>query len=467
MKKKIILGILAVFFLLLFGVITNCVFTAYDLINSIILNQPESFIKKYQTIKACSFNNSYFTRLPEFLDNNKYIILLQNNTEIRPTGGFMGSYAVLNFNNNTLRQWRIEDIYIPDGQLKGHVDPPAPIQQAFRQGWWKLRDSNWEIDFNDAAQDINWFFEKGGEKEIDGIIGLNFGLVKKWIGIIGPINPHGYSEEINQSNFYKLAQSYAQENSFPGSMQKRNYLSAVGEVLLDRTLHANFVKKIKVAKLIFNNLENQQMMIWFKDESLSSEVKKLNWDGGLGDYDMDYLYIVETNLGVNKANCCVERKVEHEVDTDQDLLEKISIKFENMNTLESSRPPLAWGGDYLNYLRIVVPKNAQITDVKIDGVVYSKASKRDFEIPISKDFFYTIDEKDRFKIIGLWVKVKALSSATVEVAYNLAVATFDNQYLLNIKRQPGIEYLPYKLILNGQEVFNKDIYADSVIRFKL
>ena len=38
-----------------------------------------------------------------------------------------------------VRSVEIKDIYVPDGQLVGHVDPPLPIQQAFGQGWWKLR----------------------------------------------------------------------------------------------------------------------------------------------------------------------------------------------------------------------------------------------------------------------------------------------------------------------------------------
>ena len=63
----------------------------------------------------------------------------------------MGSYAVVRSQESGVRSVEIKDIYVPDGQLVGHVDPPLPIQQAFGQGWWKLRDSNWDTDFTAAA----------------------------------------------------------------------------------------------------------------------------------------------------------------------------------------------------------------------------------------------------------------------------------------------------------------------------
>lgn len=68
----------------------------------------------------------------------------------------MGSYARL------LPQLQILDIYTPDGQLAGHVEPPAPIQKAFQNGEWRLRDSNWDPDFTVAAPQDSLVSRAGG-----------------------------------------------------------------------------------------------------------------------------------------------------------------------------------------------------------------------------------------------------------------------------------------------------------------
>src|SRR3989338_4365332 len=52
-----------------------------------------------------------------------YLVLFQNNLEIRPTGGFIGSYGLLTIEDGHVSDFRIFDVYQADGQLKGHVEP--------------------------------------------------------------------------------------------------------------------------------------------------------------------------------------------------------------------------------------------------------------------------------------------------------------------------------------------------------
>ena len=85
----------------------------------------------------------------------------------------MGSYAVIRSQELGVRSVRVEDIYQPDGQLVGYVEPPAPIKKAFPFGSWKLRDANWDPDFPKTAETLMWYFKKAGEGEFDGVIATN------------------------------------------------------------------------------------------------------------------------------------------------------------------------------------------------------------------------------------------------------------------------------------------------------
>ena len=138
------------------------------------------------------------SNLPEIL-NKDYVVLLQNNTELRATGGFMGSYARLRFRNGTLQNTKFEDIYEPDGQLYGYVKPPAPLDLAFDHGSWKLRDSNWDPDFRVSAPQIAWFFGQGGEV-VDGLVALNLTTVLKVLEVL----------EMPTKNLVNLAQTSAE-----------------------------------------------------------------------------------------------------------------------------------------------------------------------------------------------------------------------------------------------------------------
>src|SRR3990167_4553646 len=89
------------------------------------------------------FAISILARSP-FSGEKRYLILLQNQMELRPTGGFLGSYAVAKIKNGKLVDVSVQDIYEPDGRVTEHIEPPEPIQEAFQLGTLRLRDANWD-----------------------------------------------------------------------------------------------------------------------------------------------------------------------------------------------------------------------------------------------------------------------------------------------------------------------------------
>ena len=106
-----------------------------------------------------------------------YLVLFQNNMELRPTGGFIGSYALLNIGNGKMKGFSISDVYTADGQLKGHVDPPDAIRKYLAQPHFFLRDSNYDPDFVVSSEKAIWFLQKELGINVDGVIGINLFLV--------------------------------------------------------------------------------------------------------------------------------------------------------------------------------------------------------------------------------------------------------------------------------------------------
>src|SRR3990167_11140202 len=339
----------------------------------------------YSLFRWCTNGLPYLDRFPEILDG-KYIVFLLNNRELRPAGGFMGSFARVEFEKGNLVGIRVQDIYVPDGKLVGHVEPPYPVQESFRQGWWKLRDANWDPDFGSAAATVKWFLEQGGETGIKGIAAVNLDLIQRWLGVIGWVNVPEFGEVVNADNMYSLAQKYAETSWYEGSKQKQEFLGAVGEEVVNLTRNVSIRKYIPLMKLFYEELSKKQMQMWFEDEEMRRIVDSLGWGGRIEKpgREIDLLYVVESNLGANKSNCCVERRLTHDVKRDEHVTrEKLRIEWMNTSEYDSPVKPVFWGGNYLTYVRVVLPEEAKIQDIKVRGLILRMSTPNDFLMPNS------------------------------------------------------------------------------------
>jgi len=366
MKRWLILAGITI--LAVAGVGGGCSYSALDTGRRIINNQYSNSNLTAKSFKWCTNGLPFVDRIEKLL-GGKYIILLQNNTELRPSGGFMGSYAAISTDKTGIKRIYVQDIYEPDGKLPGHVEPPYPIQEAFGQGWWKLRDANWDPDFASAAGAVRWFMEQGGENNINGVIAVNLGLVNQLIEIFGPINLVTYDEVITDKNFYNLAQKYAETRIEGNRTDKRGFLAAVGVVLEERIKSLEVIKSIKLIKLIFQELRKGEILVWMRDPEIQKEIEFRGWGGRLTDGwngDSDYLYIVESNLGANKANCCLDRDLRFEIGKESNK-QKIAINWVNNNEFENPKPPTFWGGNYINYMRVIIAKDKNIVSVSVSG----------------------------------------------------------------------------------------------------
>jgi hypothetical protein len=367
------------------------------------------------------------------------VILLQNHHEIRATGGFMGSYAKLNLNSNKkdvsddypLFNVSLQDIYVPDGQITGHVEPPVPIQQAFGQGWYRLRDSNWEPDFKTSSKTIRWFLEKGDEINPDVLVAVNLSTIEKILQVTGPIKVDGLTDALDTQNISLLLQNQIQKNFFPGSTTKKDILTSAKISFFERLSSLSFTQKLQVFSLISKDLKEGEIFIHAEDKKLQAFLEKRNWAGKLEPTPckkrenclQDTLAVIESNLGSNKANQFVTRQVTHRINPNRDrssINHQIIINFQNSSPSKDPEPPQHHGGDYLNYLRIYLPQKA--FDIKTSSNI--------------KDF--NSQSKFNFKEIGFFHLTKHQSSSSFSVSYHLPIKD-EKIYQLSLLKQPGVD----------------------------
>jgi len=375
--------------------------------------------------------------IPEILGldgkRREYMVLLQNEMEIRATGGFVGSYAILSFEGGRLLSFEVKDVYEADGQLKGHVEPPEEIKKYLGEAGWFMRDANWQASFPQTSREIQWFLEKETGRKVDGVIGMDLAVAKMILGVTGEIYVPDFKEKVNKDNLYEQAEFWSETNSFPGSTQKASFLGGLGTQLFEEIKNLKTTKRWELMMGMVEMLERNEIQLGFNHSETAEAMAEAGWDGSVYEGECsgprcyaDYLYVVESNLGINKANYFLYRNMEERVDISAGWIKR-DLKINYENTAKSSNWP---GGDYKNYLRVYLPKEAEVTEIGMgeDGVIRT--------IPMVSVKMREIYGK---KEVGFLVTVPIRKKVTVEIKYQSnGVGQGDKfSYLQYIQRQSG------------------------------
>lgn len=293
-----------------------------------------------------------------------YLILLQNNMELRPGGGFIGSFAQINFEGGKLKKLEVNDIYAIDGQLKIHVEPPAEIKSDLGQKDWFLRDSNFEPDFPTAARQAEWFYTQETGARVEGVVALDVSAIENLLKVVGSLDLADYNEQITSENLFEKAIAHAEQNFFPGSQAKKTFLTALTAQTLNKIFFLPSPNWPGIVDALGESLEGKHLSLYLNDPKLFSFLLAQNWTGALprstqveSNKTLDFLAPVEANLGGNKANYYLTRsyKLQTGIGKDGEINQRLKISYINRS------PDNTWpGGLYKNRFRVYLPFGSKL-----------------------------------------------------------------------------------------------------------
>jgi hypothetical protein len=415
-----------------------------------------------------------------------YLILLGNDTEMRANGGFAGSYAKITLDNSPQKpisslekiglsinskfdaDLDFQDIYVPNGQLEGHVAPPTPIQQAFGHGTWELANADWEPDFPTAAAAIRWFLEKGDEINPDILAIVNLSTIKKILNIVGPFPVSEYSATITPDNLYLFLQGKSEVGFFPGSTQKKDTLLTVGKAFTKKANSLSFIKKIKIAHLLYSDLVNQNIVVNSSNQSFQDLLNQKNFSGVLKPASFDHYSLIETNLGANKANAYVTRQTAHIITAtiSGQINHQAKVTFHNSSSEANPNPPFHYGGNYIAYLRFYIPTIATDIQVHQDGppptAIVANPPMSGGQVTENLPLIPHVNSKYGFTEIGFWHTTAAGTTSTVNLSYNLSLLN-TKEYTLTILKQHGMVSSPQEVSLFGK-IYSLPLHQDFFIK---
>lgn len=290
--------------------------------------------------------------------DKRYLLVFQNNTEARASGGFMGSFAIVDFKQGEIK--KIESpgggTYDTEGGLRRLVKAPEPLWLV--NPLWHLWDANWWPDWRRSAQKIMWFYEKSDGSTVDGVISLTPDVVINLLKIIGPIDltaKHGVV--IGPDNFMDTVQVIAEQKQHI-TLEPKQIIGDMMAVIMDRLPNLDQKQYLEIVKVLEASLAQKDILLYLTDDQLQTRVEKMGWDGRIKSVSGDYLSVINTNIGGAKSDKRIAQTITHEakLSADGSIFNTVTIIREHKGV----KGELFSGVRNVNWLRVYVPLGSRL-----------------------------------------------------------------------------------------------------------
>jgi hypothetical protein len=301
--------------------------------------------------------------LPDLLGHDRpktYLVLFQNNTELRPTGGFIGSFALLTIYQGKVSDLFFDNVYNLDGQLELRgLTQAAPCPLCRLSPNWAMRDANWFIDFPTSARKVAEFYSEIGSEELDGVIAIDPVFVKDFLQLTGPVYLSKWNETITAENLVELLQ-YKVDIEYKDSEDPKLIMVDLTKAVMDRLLRIERSEWKRSMDLIKSNLDRKHILVYPFDAPSVRFMAQMKWDGGIDQVDRDYLTVNNANISANKASQFLQQKYDltTQIQIDGSVENTLHIDYQNTSTWD-------WPGDEItNYQRVCVPLGSELVDAR-------------------------------------------------------------------------------------------------------
>jgi len=381
----------------------------------------------------------YLPELAGYGRDKNYLVLFQNNMELRPSGGFIGSYGIATVRDGEIISMSTDDIYNLDKHSKDKLLVPAPWPMTAYNGqkYLFLRDANWSPDWPTDAKQIEWFWDTERANaglppiRLDGIIAITPDFIANFLELTGPITADGIV--FNHDNFTLELEkavefSYAQKG-IPLS-ERKGIIGDLSKEIIDRLLSSSPKDLLKVWMVVKKDIEEKHIITWMKDPEIQEYISQENWTGEVRQTEGDYLYVVDANLAALKTDSVMRREISYglSVDKNGDLIGRASATYRHTGKLV---PALI--SKYRTYTRVYVPEGSWFTRA------YLQDSKGITELGLLKEA--SIGNELGKRYLGTFLTVDPGADKTLVVEYRLPekVKTLyrNGTYKLTVQKQPG------------------------------
>lgn len=411
--------------------------------------------------------------LPDLLGANtprKYLVLFQNDKELRPTGGFITAYSIFTLDKGVIRVDKSDNIYNLDNGISGKPKAPQVFIDYLKVRTLNLRDSNLSPDFTESMKTFNSLYDKArGKVEVDGIIALDTSVLVETIKILDDsVSAAGmtFTTKIDKRcNCPQVIYALEENISIPLSLDLRvSNLAAIQagrKSIIGDLMYAIMDKALKSSPKVYwgplvqtfvTQMNQKHVLFNLYDSDAQKGISTINADGRIKAYSGDYLHINESNLGGAKANLFVTKSVtqDYKVAGDGSIIKTVTIDWKNpyrASDCNLERGNLCLNAALTDWLRIYVPEGSTLVD--------SKGS----EVKLK-----TFDDLGKTVYEGI-ITVRPQGTAKFTISYKLpANVKFNPDLAALVQKQPGTYSDQYTIKVNGSKKSEFSLLTDKELK---
>lgn len=268
-----------------------------------------------------------------------YLVLLENNDEMRLGGGFIGSLALVTLNDGRLAPIEFHDVYEYDNRF--HEDIPMPIPELTGlTTQWRLRDSNYSVDFPTSAKKAAWFLEHEGGPGVDGVIAVNLSAAQSFLEDTGALSIPSLSKSLTAETFPAVLSTLIEAKTF-GKTTPKAVLGEVLNAFMSKALNPQTAATLGASA--WKQIQKKQLLFFDKDPSVQKLFTDLGMDGTepkLSTLEGDFFMPTFENIGGNKTERYVKTELSHDTQILDDGSMVATVSITRTHTFDDAA--LAW-----------------------------------------------------------------------------------------------------------------------------
>lgn len=381
---------------------------------------------------------------------HSFLILFQNNHELRAGGGFLGSYMLLDMNDGKISKMDTIDVYQTDGQLVDVVPAPPGIDKVADRLY--MRDANYSPDFPTTARQVMWFLEHSRGPSVDTVIAIDQTVAEAMLEWTGPLNLENFPYAIRADNFNDLV-SYFVEAKLSETQTPKQILIDLMPVFKEKLLSMNNVSSL--AGVMEKLITGRHIQVYSSDPDIQALAQRFNADSSIiAPRDgVDYLSVVTTSIGGNKSDAYIHTTLDHQsaIESNGTITDELTIskthtwkesdfaywkklmsRYGKGKLSEDTLRFIQGAGDNVDYLRVYVPRGSTL--VGVSGVDHES-------IRADEDLGYTV-----FSFVFGPVSAGQTKDVTLNyrLPFQLDLKFAQDIYGFIAQKQPGAENITLK-----------------------
>lgn len=292
----------------------------------------------------------------------RYLVVFQNSYELRPTGGFMGSYGILDVQKGKVIRFDIPPggTYDIKGQLSEYVQPPSPLQLV--NGRWEFQDANWFPDFAASGEKIAWFYEHSRGTTVDGVIAVNATVLERLLRVVGPLNIPDRGVTLSSETALAYIQETVERGEEKAAGKPKTILADAAAELSAKLSAPAPVDVLRLLTEAQQALDQKEIQTYFRDARAQDMFRRYGWTGEIIETgeQQDFLAVIQANLQGQKSDARMDQVIEHEaaIAKDGSIMDTVVIRRAH----RGSQGEAFYGAPNWSYMRAYVPAGSVLLD---------------------------------------------------------------------------------------------------------